>query len=203
MPRSVPAARPRSKNEIEMVARKIILLSQPECLTSPVAFEIERFFDCDLEGLTGVQTDYRELPVGVHGLTDCEAKISIISSKIADPKNKSARRFRNSTTAHETAHAILHVADFRRRREAIKLINNGRDVGIKLYREEEIEAYRNPEWQAWQFAKSLLMPREMVRYAVLKLGYNMRDLCETFDLHPAFVRVRLKELELLDKVNAL
>ena len=201
MGRSVPVAQPRSKNEIEEIARKIIQHYQPEVLHKPAVFDIERFFDCDLEPLTGVKPDYRELPAGIHGYTDFEAMESVISKTLAD--DDSARRFCRSTIGHEVGHAGLHVRDFKRKWEAIRLINNGEDVGLKLYRAQDIKAYLNPEWQAWRFCKSLLMPASVVSDAV-RSGYSIKDLSDAFDLTPAFVKVRVKELGFaLQTISAL
>jgi Zn-dependent peptidase ImmA (M78 family) len=155
-------------------------------------FDIERFFECDLEPLTGVRTDYRELAPGIHGYTDIDKMESVIALHLME--DDSQIRFRRSTIAHEAGHVVQHVAEFRRRKEALRFVHNADQAGLKMYRERDIPLYRNPEWQAWRFAKGLLMPAPSVRLAT-KLGYTWQDIPEIFDVNPAFAFSRLRELK--------
>jgi Zn-dependent peptidase ImmA (M78 family) len=163
---------------------EIIQKFQPEMLIKPMAFDIERFYECDLAELTGVEPVYEELPLEVHGYTDVEQMKCVISKQLAD--DASRIQFFRSTVAHEVGHVVIHVPEFRQRKAMIRLIHNQEDVSLRLYREEDILPYRNPEWQAWWFAKSLLMPGVMVRKAI-EAGYDEYDLAEAFQVYPAFV----------------
>lgn len=70
MPRKIVIANPRSGRDLDDFALEIIKFFQPEILKKPGPFDIERFFDCVLEKITGVKTGYRRLPLGMHGYTD-------------------------------------------------------------------------------------------------------------------------------------
>jgi hypothetical protein len=50
----VPVASPRSGAEIDAIALRIIKKFQPKVLNEPAPFNIEVFFECDLEGYLGL-----------------------------------------------------------------------------------------------------------------------------------------------------
>lgn len=193
MTKKLIPAKPRSSATIEKNALEIIKRFQPNVLKNNEPFDIERFFDCDLEPLTGVKADYQKLPFGVYGYTDSELMVSVISRDLAD--NESQQLFRNSTIAHEIGHARLNVNDYRERKFILKSIH-GKNHDMRLYRrgEDEIITYKNPEWQAWRFAGALLMPIFEVQKSLSK-SYNIYDLSERFGVNPAFVKSRLRSLK--------
>ncbi|HEX5736120.1 MAG TPA: ImmA/IrrE family metallo-endopeptidase [Blastocatellia bacterium] len=193
MPKGVPVARPRSKIDISHITMEIIRKYQPEMLNKLMPFDIERFYEFDLTDLTGVRPVYEELPLELHGYTDIEQMKCVISNRLAD--DVSRIQFFRSTVAHEVGHAVMHVREFRQRKTLIRLIHNQEDASLRLYHEEDIPPFRNPEWQAWWFAKSLLMPGVMVRKAV-EDGYDVYDLAQTFQVYPAFVLRRLRDLRI-------
>ena len=57
MSHSVTLVRPRSGKEIEAVAVSLIAAFQPDALKTVTKFDVERFFDCELELQTGVERD--------------------------------------------------------------------------------------------------------------------------------------------------
>ncbi|MGA9771139.1 MAG: hypothetical protein WBV94_19050 [Blastocatellia bacterium] len=191
MSRTVPVASPKSGAGIDALSLSLVKRYQPEVLQKPMPFDIERFFECDLEDLIGVRTDYRELAHGIHGYTDIDKMESVIALQLME--DDSQNRFRRSTIAHEAGHVVQHVLEFRRRKEALRFIHDTEQASLKMYREQDIPLFRNPEWQAWRFAKGLLMPAASVRLAI-KLGYTWRDMSEVFDVNPAFALSRLREL---------
>jgi hypothetical protein len=192
----VPIAAPMSGAEIEALAQKIINRYQPEIVGRIKTFDIERFFELDLEPLTGVRTDYRELPYGIHGFTDIDAREVVIDLKLVEDPFK--YRFFRSTTSHESAHAILHVDQFRKQKAKLRFVHDKEHYNPKLtlYHQERIPAYQNPEWQAWRLGKALLMPVSNVRRA-LAGGLKRLDLAEAFDVNPAFVDSRLRDLKIV------
>ena len=191
MARSIPVAAPKSGASIDALALALVKRYQPEALMALMPFDIERFFECDLETLTGVRTDYRELAAGIHGYTDVDKMESVISLRLME--DESQKRFLRSTIAHEAGHVIQHALEFRRRKEALRFVHDSDDVSLRMYRESDVPLYRNPEWQAWRFAKGLLMPAPAVRMAI-RLGYGWRDMHEVFDVNPSFALSRLREL---------
>jgi len=192
--RKIAAAEPRSGNEIDRIAFQIVKKFQPEVLEKLQNFRIEEFFDLDLESLVGVKTDYTKLPIGVHGYIDSDFPIAVIAVDLME--DACSEYYRNSTIAHETGHAILHVPEFRRKKAVIKSITNEENVNLRLYRETDIPVYRNPEWQAWRFAGALLMPESAIRWAIEK-GYGLQKMSDVFRVNTAFVKSRMRALKLL------
>jgi Zn-dependent peptidase ImmA (M78 family) len=191
--RKIPSTRSRSGNEIEEIALNIIKKFQPEILDRAAPFDIEMFFECDLEQICGVEPDYRELPTGIYGYTDSEAMESVISSELMDDWVE--KRFCRSTIAHETGHALIHVPEFKLKKAMLKSLQHKDDVSLRLYRDSEVPVYKNPEWQAWRFAGALLMPAPVIK-AAINDGLDVRQLAELFQVNGAFVRSRLRALKM-------
>ena len=193
MSRKIVAAAARSANQIEEMALVIIRAVQPTALRGPEPFDVESFFEFHMEELTGVKPDYRELPNGIHGYTDSDANESIVCSDLMDDPLK--ERFARSTMAHEAGHAVIHVPEFKLKRAILRSVHDDKHASLRLYRQEEVPLYCNPEWQAWRFAGALLMPEKIFRRAV-EMGVSERVLVDTFNVNPAFVRSRAKALKL-------
>lgn len=191
MSRSVLLVYPRSGREIDQAAAGLLQEFQPEALSKPQAVDVERIFEF-YPPTQGMTTDYDELPVGMDAVTDVAAMQCVVSAALAE--RASQRRYYRSTLGHEIGHIKLHLPEFLARREVGKLIQNGNN-GMKLYRQETIPTFRNPEWQADHFSGGLLMPANSVRIA-FAAGAGIEELSELFDVHPAFVRSRLKALKL-------
>lgn len=193
MSRKLFKAKPRSGAEIERDAQRIIKYFQPQALQSPVPFNIEGFFEWELEALTGVKNDYRLLPDGIHGYTDSESMESVISRDLMDdPYNLF---FARSTISHEVGHAVIHVPEVRRKKAILTSIHNKNHGDLTLYRESEIPLYCNPEWQAWRFAGAVLMPEKTITMA-LQDGATKGELSKIFQVNLAFVETRLRSLKM-------
>lgn len=193
MARKVVKAAARSGADIDQIARRLIQRYQPDALLEPQEFDIERFYENVLESITGVRADYQNLGLPVHGYTDSDQLISVVDTALAE--NPSQRNRFRATVAHEVGHAILHVKQFRRRKEILRFTHDCEDVSLRMYREDEIPAYVNPEWQAWRFAKALLMPEQPFRRAHAT-GISIRELADTFGVSVDFARLRLRDLRL-------
>jgi hypothetical protein len=193
MARKVVKAAPMRSAEIDHLALRIIKQYQPEALERPQEFDIERFYENALEKIAGVRPDYQNLGLPVHGYTDSDQKISVVDSALAD--NPSQRNRFRATVAHEVGHAVLHVNQFRKQKEFLRFTHDCEDVSLRMYREDEIPAYMNPEWQAWRFAKALLMPEKPFRIAHAT-GMDIRQLAATFGVSADFAQLRLRDLQL-------
>jgi len=191
--RKVVIANPRSGAEIDDFALRIIREFQPKVLEEPSPFDIEDFFEFDVEKISGVRPDYKELPVGIHGYTDSDAMETVISSDLMD--DPCQKYFRRSTTAHEIGHALIHVYEFRQKKAILKSIHDKQHVSLQLLREADIPVYRNPEWQAWRFAGALLMPAPTIKPAFDE-GLSVKALSTLFQVNPAFVKSRLRALKI-------
>lgn len=121
MSRRLVPAKPRSRADIERLALFIVQKYQPGVITEKESFDIERFFDCELEKLTNVSTDYQKLETGIYGCTDSVERVCVISQELAD--DPCQEYFLRSTMAHETGHAILHVMDYVSMRAAFHSIH--------------------------------------------------------------------------------
>lgn len=195
MPRSIPLAAPRSGAQIDQHALEIIRKVQPEVLIKPEPFDIERFFDCYLEEMTGVEPDYLELNPGIQGYTDIDEMKTVISLELMEDETQNNRRYRRSTMGHEAGHVIQHVPEFRKTKALLKFIHDAQHVRLRMYREEHVPLYRNPEWQAWRFSGALLMPTPTF-IAAIEQGKTVLDLVEIFDVNPSFVETRLRSLKI-------
>lgn len=193
MSRKLFKAKPRSGKDIERAAQGIISYFQPEALEEPTAVDVERFFECELETLTGVQYDYRSLPAGIHGYTDSERMESVISVDLVnDPYSFF---FVRSTISHEVGHAVIHVPEVRLRKAILTSIHNKNHGNLTMYRESDIPLYCNPEWQAWRFAGALLMPERTIKMA-LQAKATRGVLSDIFQVNLPFVDTRLRALKI-------
>ncbi|OGC93168.1 MAG: hypothetical protein A2W25_06005 [candidate division Zixibacteria bacterium RBG_16_53_22] len=194
MPRRIVIASPKSGRDLDDLALKIVKSFQPELLMELRAFDIERFFECELETITGVKIDYRTLPTGIHGYTDSGTMESVISAELMEDETQLF--FTRSTMSHETAHALIHVPEFRRKKAILTSVHNAEHgIALRMHRESDVRIYQNPEWQAWRFAGALLMPRPALEEAIRR-GNGLRDLSRLFNVNPAFIETRLRALKI-------
>jgi hypothetical protein len=136
-------------------------------------FHIVFAFEAALEDLTGFTYDVvppGALPPGIHGETRPDEKMVLIAQDVYDGAVDGRGRDR-MTMAHEFGHALLH-GDVRLARRM------GND---------DVEAFRDPEWQAKAFAGELL-----VCYRHFKPGMNEADVAVTFGVSEDAARQILK-----------
>ena len=196
MSRQVVKAIGRSRKLIDSLALLVVKDYQPEMLTDPQPFDIESFFELELPGFRGITTDYQELSGNIHAFTDIEERLCVVSKDLAE--NPAQRRFFRSTLSHETGHCHMHVDEFRKRKQIAKFIHDNEHQTLRLYREESINIWENPEWQAWRYAGALMMPAPSVLTA-MRQGASAEDMCAIFDLNRPFVETRLRALGLAPK----
>ncbi len=195
MSRKLIPASPMSGAALDEKAYELVRRYHPAALEEPSAFDVEALFEIDLEDLTGVKPDYRDLSPGIHGLTDSEKLECIISRDLAE--DPAQLFFCRSTTAHECCHAIQHVGQFRQKRAVLRSIHDSDHVSLRLYREDAIPLYMNPEWQAWRMAGALLMPAKAIANA-LERGYGISDMANIFQVNKPFVLARLRALKIIE-----
>ena len=194
MPKLVPA-RPRSGSEIDRKAQRVLGHIQPEAITKPQVVDVEDIFEFLLPAL-GIESDYQSLEArGIQGYTDSANRICVVSSELADDPNAAA--YFRSTMAHEIGHAILHIPEFRRRRQKIISEQTKSDGLLHRLPDTEIPIYMNPEWQAHRFAGGLLMPEAAVKKAIA-IYCDSAALSKVFKVTPAFVRARLRGLNMMN-----
>lgn len=100
-----------------------------------------------------------------------------------------------ATAAHELGHCFLHVEEFLETRAILRFEHDKQHLELTLHSQDEVQVFRNPEWQAWRFAQALLMPEHCVRAAV-KAGWTKKLMSNAFDVNPSFLEVRLRALKI-------
>lgn len=197
MPTNNILFRPMSRADIEADAIDLINRFQPEVLKGQSFFDVEDFAEFDLEDITGVQFDVTDqLPPEIYGLTDpIQSKLWIHADIANDPFSQ---KFLRSTLAHEVGHCIYHVPLIQQSGK-IQVFKQGKgESETALCRKRDIKPYLNPEWQAWNFAGALLMPKPLLR-TMVNDGMSIRALSDHFQVNGAFVRKRLEILKLVKK----
>ncbi len=190
-----------SRRKIEKAAQQVLSDFAPGSITSLKMLDIEKMFEQYIPRRFGVETVYEELSSGIHGYTDPVGLKSSVAVNLIDSKDLPTVRFGRSTIGHEIGHVALHVFQFRRRKGDAKFLHNDEHFSAFLFRKDEVAVYENPEFQAWEFCKSIFMPRIAVENAVDE-GCSVRDIAEIINLNPAFVESRLRNLRMLGRVRA-
>jgi hypothetical protein len=187
---------PLSKKDIEQMTLSLVERFQPQMIGSLEPFRVEQFLEIEIPRSFGIEVDYQVLDPWVYGFTDPINKRCVISNELADLSldSTSHRRFLRSTIAHESGHCVMHVEQIRFRNELIRLVHGKEHDVFSMKREvADIKPYRNPEWQAWRFARGLLLPLPCMRQALQK-GLGVEEMAEVFDVNQRFVQVRLKDV---------
>lgn len=191
MTERVPVASPTSKRKLEVRATELLLKFSPSVLRGEGAMDIEQFFELDLPQLPplkGLKTGYADLAqigyhIGAMGVTDASSMESLVDKRLADRVDVVGRRVLRATVGHEACHCLLHVPSLRQFRSVVS------QDGPLFRSRHDIEAYRDPEWQAWGLCGALLMPYAPFK-KMLEGGSGVQELAEFFDVNPAFVRRR-------------
>ncbi|QQS34362.1 MAG: hypothetical protein IPM50_07300 [Acidobacteriota bacterium] len=191
-----------SRLRIEKFASTTLKDFCPEALDRLLALDIERFYETYLPKRFGISTGYQRLAHGIHGYTNPSRLESAVSTELIEAHDRSTLRFGRSTIGHEAGHCVLHAHQFKKKNEIENFTHDGTHAPEqRLFRRDEIKAFECPEWQAWEFCKSLFLPKQVIE-AEVERGATVRSISEIVNLNPAFVEVRLRNLRLLDKVRA-
>ena len=192
----VPVVPGLSRRDIEI--RATLLLKESEQLEAvrggnPV--DIETIFELYIPGRYRVETGYTDLNFlgpGVLGYTDASKRISCVDKSLSDSDDTPTRRRFRSTVGHEAGHCIYHVSVLSFFKSSLL---KGNVDGLYRAERAQIPAFKDPEWQAWEFARACLMPHELVlKYC--ERSYSLRDMAKCFDVNPRFIEVRLDTLKI-------
>lgn len=186
---------PMSRDLIECRAVSLLQELQPTALIGSEPTDIEKIFEFYVPDRYGIETGYTDLSglgSGILGYTDAMQKVSFVDSTLSDSRNLPTQRRFRATVGHECFHCMKHVSVLNR----FSSLCRG-DLHSDLFRRErtEIKPYNDPEWQAWEYSMSILMPKNVI-IKYLNSGYGIEDFAEIFDVNPAFVRVRLSKLKI-------
>jgi len=195
----VPVVPPKSRRDIEKLADSILRAFQPEALTGifPTPVDVEGIYELYIPAVVNVQTGYGDLSTllgrtDVLGFTHAPQKISLVDKSLSDAQEKATNRRFRATAGHEGGHCLIHVPLLQLFKSIS--INLGEEV---LYRESrtKLRAFEDPEWQAWEFARALIMPRSLV-IDYHERGFTIEEMANCFEVNPAFLRVRLQTLKI-------
>lgn len=165
----VPPVNPLSVAAIEELGRCFLDQLAPEALTGPQPLNVLNLVDERLpEFGIHVYPATREEIGSRDGATDpksSDGEVTILVTEdvwealeLGGPKSYYAR----TTVCHEIGHAVLHVPVLRRR----LLLTDA----LARTQRAKLRAYEDPEWQAWAFAGTILMPSATLR--MLQVEYN-------------------------------
>ena len=190
----VPPVNPLGVAAIEELGRCFLDQLAPEMLTVPQPLNVLELVDTGLpEFGIHVCPASREEIGNRDGATDPrgEEEITILVTEevwdaleTAPPRSYYAR----TTVCHEIGHAVLHVPVLRRR----LLINDA----LARTQRGNLKAYEDPEWQAWAFAGTILMPSTTLRMlqAECKL-LTPETVSTTFEVSTQMARSHLRRLK--------
>jgi len=200
---------------LEALGKSGLMPQTPE----PVRIDrfVEKYFQCN--------TGYEDLPLGTMGYTLFDAKGKVlqvrVSDKLEDGKRSSERRVR-STWAHEGGHCLLHPTLFIEEQGQPTFgqtegKNSNIEGGKILCRDNDIRPTGRTydgrwwEWQANRCIGGLLLPKKLVREALVDILIDSvvtkspsllpakRQEAEAiisgiFDVNPVVARIRLTEM---------
>jgi hypothetical protein len=187
--------------EIERIARDLLSDFCPEALHRLVPLDVESLFEQYVPKRYEVDTGYEKLSPGIHGYTDPTNMRSAVSVDLVDASDSATKRFGRSTIGHEVGHCVLHARQFRRRKLQSRFQHDIAHDMSTLRRQDDLKWTVNPEWQAWEFCKSIFLPKSVLEHAVAS-RLTVRDISTRVDLNPAFVETRLRNLQLLEMTRA-
>jgi len=153
---------PISMKALEQLGEQTLTVLAPEVLTTPGPVDFLRLVDRDLQKfgifVYPVHADRlqdRLAYTDAAGTGDINILLSFDLWNDLEQGGRRANRAR-ATVAHELSHAILHVPVLRRRaaHPHAELLLSRRT------RRSEIQAFEDPEWQAWALAGCILAPRK-------------------------------------------
>jgi hypothetical protein len=197
----VSRVRPRSIKEIDKIAYQVLEEAQPDALKFTISFDIENFFEFDLEDKTGIEAIYKWFPEGLDGYTDSVNMRCYASTRLYEyGECQVTKRRLRSTLAHELGHCYLHVEEANENRSYQKKFLNNKFSSLNKYKPSDIEVYEDPEWQAWRFASAILMPEHCFRTAVER-NFSKKMLRRAFGVNQPFIDVRIRELKITKSIR--
>lgn len=184
-----------SRDDINSFTLKILECVQPEVINGKKAFNVDSFIEI-IEDKLNIDFDFTyDLPSEVHGCTSTIDNKVLIQAEIADDLTQI--RYLRSTVTHECGHVVLHIPLLRKlSKDKTFSQKKGEDQGLNLYSNKPTKAYKDPEWQAWEFAGSILMPKPAL-ITLTKSGMSLPDMADHFIVNQVFLRSRMKKLKMI------
>ena len=183
-----------SRRELNELALNIIKHYQPGILNGMEPFNLDGFIEV-VEDFMKIDFDFTsELPAGIDGCTSTiDNKVLIRAELVDDPSNE---RYARSTIAHEMGHVILHMPLLRELSKDITFGQKKEEQGLNLYSRKVLKPYKDPEWQAWEFAGALLMPEPAIQ-AMINKGMSPSQMAGIFNVNTVFMKLRMRNLKMI------
>jgi len=196
----VPVVPPMGRVTIERKTTAFLGANFSKAITEASPVDIEYLFELLLpKYIKGLRTGYFDLSFlgpGVMGYTSANKKVCLVDKLLfdlatrLDAKKSDIRRFR-ATVSHEVSHAICHYP-YLNFFESFNV--NAGSIGLmRIEKRKDIPAYKDPEWQAWEMAGSLLMPKTRVIQDI-NLGRDKYEIADIYNVNPAFAQQRIDSI---------
>lgn len=186
----VPVVTPLSRAEIESRTQAILRKVDPKAFSGKRPTDIEYILDVFIMETHGIVVGYTDdLPDNAYGYTDIARKECLIRRELYESTKQEKRRFFRATGGHEGGHCCLHVNLLH-----LQSLSRG-DAGLYRKKLSTIRAFENPEWQAWEFAGGLLIPKHLLMERLAK-GWSLNDLSDSFDVNKRFIETRVSRLHI-------
>ena len=184
-----------SRKDINSLGEKILDHFQPGVIKGKEPLDVDNLIEL-IEDVMEIDFDITsDLPPGVHGCTSTTDNKVLILSELAD--NPYSLKYFRSTVTHEIGHTILHLPLLRKLNQDKTFSQKKNEADASnLYSHKPVPAYKDPEWQAWELAGSLLMPAPALRIQLNK-GATIQEMADFFNVNHKFVESRMKKLKML------
>lgn len=186
----------KSRKQVQSCARGVLQEFAPDRLQRPGPLDYQRLIDEYLPqqkkiDVYPVTAEEMELSEGLTRVNyDAPTRIQILvpfntyDALFEDRRETNRAR---STLAHEIGHAIQHGRFLRRMR-------NDKEA-VPLHRQRgHLQAFEDPEWQAWTFAGELLLPMGVLRQLH---GCSITEVAVTFGVSEPMVEQTIYRLRTL------
>ena len=187
----VPAVTPLSVWEIERRAEKFLEEYQEDMLRRPMPLDVAGLVDYLPQHRISVSpASAEELGPQVEAIATWEQfpeiEILMLEEQWRALFERGEQTHRaHATLPHELAHGVLHA-------EQLHISETGpKALALRVTKRSNLEAFRDPEWQAWTWAGFVLMPRRiLVDLDCLEPEY----VSEVYDVSPEMARYHLRLL---------
>jgi hypothetical protein len=190
----VPPVRPLSVAAIEELGRCFLDQLSPDSLGSPKPLDVAKLSEVILPqfGIHTIPASAEELGNRA-GATDPkgDGDVNILVNEevwddLVEPPPQCY--FARSTVCHEIGHAVLHVPTLRRHMLVADTLNR--------VQRRRLKAYEDPEWQAWMFAGSILMPSSTLRMMMNEAEMlSLSEVSEVYDVSEPMANSHLRRLK--------
>lgn len=184
-----------NRKQIQALTTRLLVEHCPRAFRGEEPVDVEFLYEIlipDKYNITTGYADLRPFGPGVLGFSDAETKTSYVDHDLYSSVTDAGRRRCRATTGHEIGHCVVHVPILAAFHSCCRDENE-----LALYRCEaaKLKPWQEPEWQAWEFCRNLLMPAQLVQRYIDE-GKNVWDLAKLFDVNRSFVEGWLRLLGL-------